>query len=80
MEKQMKRLGSNGFVCAPGIFRAMQNDYRAGQDDLETRVTVIRIMSDGWNLTYSEAKAILSGSTPVEIDDEAGTVSYHYKH
>lgn len=70
-----KQLTSSALVNTPGFFRAMQHDYRAGKKHKPTRERAIKIMSDVYGLSREESDGILSGSLPVEIDDEAGTVT-----
>ncbi len=68
-----KQLTSSAMFHTPGLFRALQNDYRIkGQP----RRRAIRILSDGYRLSQEEARGLLSGSIPVEIDEAAGTITY----
>ncbi len=68
-----KQLTSSALFHTPGLFRALQNDYRIkGQP----RRRAIRILSDGYRLSPEEARGLLSGSIPVEIDEAAGTITY----
>ncbi len=71
-----KQLTSSGSFHTPGIFRAMQNNYRAGRRGSKTRNHAIKTMEDGYSLTNEDAEGILSGSIPVEIDEAAGTVTF----
>lgn len=68
-----KQLTSTGMFHTPGLFRALQNDYRIKGN---TRRCAVRILSDGYGLSTEEARRLLSGSIPVEIDDAAGTITY----
>lgn len=72
---KQKRLTSSDLVYTPGLFRAMQHDYRAGKQHKPTRERAVKIMSEGYGLTREEADAILSGKLPVEIDNNEGTVT-----
>jgi hypothetical protein len=68
-----KQLTSSAMFHTPGLFRALQNDYRIkGQP----RRRAIKILSDGYRLSPEEARGLLSGSIPVEIDEAAGTITY----
>ncbi len=68
-----KQLTSSGPFHTPGIFRALQNDYRFKG---ATRRRAITILSDGYSLPYDEAEGLLSGATTVETDEAAGTITY----
>ena len=68
-----KQLTSGAMVHTPGLFRALQNDYRIKG---KTRVRAVQILSDGYRLSLEEAQGLLSGSIPVEIDEAAGTITY----
>lgn len=68
-----KTLTSAGFVHTPGLFRALQNDYRVKG---ATRRRAVRILSQGYALPRREAAALLSGEIEVSIDDAAGIITY----
>ena len=68
-----KRLTSSVMFYTPGLFRALQNDYRIKG---KTRRRAIKILSAGYGLSPEEARGLLSGSIPVEIDEVAGTIIY----
>ena len=68
-----KQLTSSAMFHTPGLFRALQNDYRIKG---KTRRRALRILSDGYGLSPEEARGLLSGAIPVEIDEAAGTVTY----
>jgi len=68
-----KQLTSTAMFHTPGLFRALQNDYRIKG---KTRQHAIKILSDGYGLSPEEARGLLSGSIPVEIDEAAGTITY----
>ncbi len=68
-----KQLTSSAMFHTPGLFRALQNDYRIKG---KTRARAIQILSDGYRLSPEEARGLLSGSIPVEIDETAGTITY----
>jgi hypothetical protein len=68
-----KQLTSSGMVHTPGLFRALQNDYRIKG---EPRRRAIKILSDVYGMPPLEAKGLLSGTTPIEIDEAAGTITY----
>jgi hypothetical protein len=68
-----KQLTSTGIFYTPGLFRALQNDYRIKG---KTRQRAVQILSDGYGLPVEEARGLLSGSIPVEIDEDAGTITY----
>lgn len=68
-----KQLTSSAMFHTPGLFRALQNDYHIKG---KTRACAIKILSDGYRLSPEEARGLLSGSIPVEIDETAGTITY----
>ena len=68
-----KQLTSAAMIYTPGLFRALQNDYRIKG---KTRQRDVRILSDGYGLPAEEARGLLSGSIPVEINEAAGTITY----
>lgn len=68
-----KQLTSSAMFYTPGLFRALQNDYRMKG---KTRRRAVKILSDGYLLSLEEAQGLLSGSIPVEIDEAAGTITY----
>jgi hypothetical protein len=68
-----KQLTSSGMFHTPGLFRALQNDYRIKG---KTRRRAVKILSDGYKLPYDEAERLLSGAIDIEIDEPAGTVTY----
>jgi len=68
-----KQLTSTPMFHTPGLFRALQNDYRITG---KTRQRAVQILSDGYRLPAEEARALLSGSIPVEINEAAGTITY----
>ena len=68
-----KQLTSSAMFHTPGLFRALQNDYRIKG---KTRTRAVQILSDGYRLSPEEARGLLSGSIPVEIDEAAGTITY----
>lgn len=68
-----KQLTSSGLVHTPGLFRALQNDYRIKG---KPRRRAIRIFSDGYGLSREESAGLLSGAVKSEIDDTAGTITF----
>jgi hypothetical protein len=68
-----KQLTSTAMFFTPGLFRALQNDYRIKG---KTRQRAVQILSGGYGLPAGEARGLLSGSIQVQIDEVAGTVSY----
>lgn len=68
-----KQLTSSALFHTPGLFRALQNDYRIKG---LTRQRAITILSDGYRLSPEEARGLLSGAISVEIDELAGTITY----
>jgi hypothetical protein len=68
-----KRLTSSGLVHTPGLFRALQTDYRIPG---EPRRRAVRILSEGYGLPRDEAQGLLSGAIPIAIDEAAGTITY----
>jgi hypothetical protein len=68
-----KQLTSTAMFHTPGLFRALQNDYRIKG---KPRQHAVKTLSDGYGLSPEEARGLLSGSIPVEIDEAAGTISY----
>jgi hypothetical protein len=72
-ESIQKQLTSSDLFHTPGLFRALQNDYRIKG---KPRRRAIRIFSDGYGLPHGEAEGLLSGAIKIEIDDAAGTITY----
>ena len=72
-QRTRKQLTSSAMFHTPGLFRALQNDYRIKG---KTRARAVHILSDGYRLSPEEARGLLSGSIPVEIDEAAGTITY----
>lgn len=68
-----KTLVSNGMVHTPGVFRALQNDY---QINGRTRKRAVSILCTGYGIPESEATGLLSGKIPIEVNEQAGTISY----
>ena len=68
-----KQLTSTAMFHTPGLFRALQNDYRIKGT---TRRQAIAILSNGYGLSPEEARGLLSGSIHVQIDEGSGTVTY----
>ena len=68
-----KQLTSTAMFHTPGLFRALQSDYRIKG---KTRRRAIHILSNGYGLPVEEARGLLSGSISVEIDEAAGTITY----
>ena len=68
-----KQLTSAAMIYTPGLFRALQNDYRI---KCKTRQRAVQILSDGYGLPVEEARGLLSGSIPVEINEASGTITY----
>lgn len=68
-----KQLTSTPMFYTPGLFRALQNDYRIKG---KTRQRAVRILSGGYGLPAEEARGLLSGSIPVEVNEAAGTITY----
>ncbi len=73
MTQTRKQLTSSAMFYTPGLFRALQNDYRIKG---KTRARAVQILSDGYRLSPEEAQGLLSGTIPVEIDEVAGTITY----
>ena len=68
-----KQLTSSSMVHTPGLFRALQNDYRIKG---EPRRRAVKTLSDVYGLTPGEAEGLLSGSIPTQIDEAAGTITF----
>jgi hypothetical protein len=68
-----KQLTSTPMFYTPGLFRALQNDYRIKG---KIRQRAVQILSDGYGLPVEEARGLLSGSISVEINEAAGTITY----
>jgi hypothetical protein len=68
-----KQLTSTGMFYTPGLFRALQCDYRIKG---KTRRRAIQILSSGYGLPVEEARGLLSGSISVQINEAAGTITY----
>ena len=68
-----KQLTSNSMFHTPGLFRALQNDYRING---KPRLHAIKTLSNGYDLSREEAAGLLSGAIRSEIDDAAGTVTF----
>lgn len=72
-EPVQKQLTSSGMVHTPGLFRALQNDYRIKG---APRRRAIKVLSDVYGLPAGEASGLLNGAIRVEIDEAAGTITY----
>ena len=68
-----KKLTSSGMFHTPGVFRALQNDYRIKG---EPRRRAVKILSDGYGLPQAEAEGLLSGAITIVIEETAGTITY----
>jgi hypothetical protein len=68
-----KQLTSSAMFHTPGLFRALQNDYRVNG---KPRLHAIKTLSNGYGLSREEAAGLLSGVIRSEIDDAAGTVTF----
>jgi hypothetical protein len=68
-----KQLTSNGLIHTPGIFRALQNDYRIKG---KPRRRPVKILSEGYGLPAKEAEGLLSGAIKIAVDESAGTITY----
>jgi hypothetical protein len=68
-----KELTSNAMFHTPGLFRALQNDYRIQG---KPRPHAIETLSHGYGLSREEAVGLLSGAIESEIDEAAGTVTF----
>jgi len=71
-----KELTSSATFYTPGLFRALQNDYRIKGEKDELRYRAIKILSDGYGLPDEEAEGLLSGAIDIDIDEAAGTITY----
>lgn len=63
---QTYRLGSAPFVFAPGFVGWAINGYRTKSD----RPTLETLISDGWGIPISPARALLSGAAPFTVEGE----------
>ena len=61
------RLGSGPMVHTPGLIAWAINGAKFKKD----RPQMIRIVSDGWSVPYSDAEALLLGKVPYTIEDDA---------
>jgi hypothetical protein len=68
-----KQLTSCAMFHTPGLFRALQNDYRIKGNP---RLHAIKTLSTGYGLSREEAAGLLCGAIKSEIDDAAGTVTF----
>lgn len=68
-----KMLTSTAMFHTPGLFRALQNDYRMKG---KSRQRAIHILSNGYGIPIEEAQDLLSGSIAVDVNDDAGTIAY----
>jgi hypothetical protein len=68
-----KQLTSSAMFHTPGLFRALQNDYRIKG---KPRLHAIKTLSNGYGLSREEAAGLLSGAIKSEIDEAAGTVTF----
>ena len=68
-----KQLTSSAMFHTPGLFRALQNDYRIQG---KPRLHAIETLSHGYGLSREEAVGLLSGAIESEIDEAAGTVTF----
>ena len=69
-----KQLTSSAMFHTPGLFRALQNDYRVNG---KPRLHAIKTLSNGYGLSREEAAGLLSGAIKSEIDEAAGTVTLY---
>lgn len=58
------RLGSNEFLCAPGVIRFAMAGYRHERD----RAVVVEAVRECWKLTDEATRALLSGEVPYTIE------------
>lgn len=68
-------LGSNPLIHTPGILRWAINGYAFKRD----RKALLNVFTSGWPTVPVDAlKAVLAKELPVEIDEEAGTVTFSW--
>ena len=67
VEPQEYRLGSSPMIYAPGIVAWAINGYKFKRDQDQ----MIEVVSKGWNIPRSVARALLSGTSKYTIDGEA---------
>lgn len=60
------RLGSSPLVHTPGLVAWAINGYRFERD----RANMETIISDGWSIPISPARALLSGAAPYTIEGD----------
>ena len=60
------KLGSSSMIYSPGIVAWAINGAKFKKD----RPKMIRIVSDGWGVPYSDAEALLIGKVPYTIEDD----------
>jgi hypothetical protein len=60
------RLGSSPLVFAPGFVGWAINGYRSKKD----RPTFEAMISDGWEIPISPARALLSGAAPFTVEGD----------
>ncbi len=68
-----KQLTSNAMFHTPGLFRALQNDYRVNG---KPRLHAIETLSNGYGLSREVAAGLLSGAIKSQIDEAAGTDTF----
>jgi len=61
------KLGSSPMIYSPGIVAWAINGAKFKKD----RPKMIRILSDGWGLPYSDAEALLLGKVPYKVEGDA---------
>ena len=68
-----KQLTSTSMFHTPGVFRALQHDYRIPGD---RRRRAVRVLREAFGLPPAEADGLLSGAIASTIDETAGTITY----
>lgn len=68
-ERVRLHLAGGSMVGWYGLYAHLKNQFQS--KSWKERCNAIRILSDGWQLTYSEAEAILSGDVKcAEVTDD----------
>jgi len=60
------KLGSSPMIYSPGIIAWAINGAKFKKDV----PAMVRVVSDGWGVPYSDAEALLIGKVPYKIEDD----------
>jgi hypothetical protein len=63
------RLGSSGFIYAPGVVRFAIHGYRISCDRRD-RTVALRLIAEGWGVPKAAAVAMLSGKAEHTVEGD----------